>query len=323
VKICRWVGLVETPDGIVELSFGSVGTPTANLVGSSAGSNGGDHTDSWDTGLSERGFNDERSLVDADAILGQPTHSFVIDLTGLGTNQKGILDGNPPAPSYGHSINASGYTDLSLCQHSALIPLTSGIVNGSIANESNIIENGTFVDQGAIKVSDFDGCFESSAPSCESTIPYFKINNFEGFTLVSLPEVSPFTPQFTGLKAVDSFLNFGEQGARVNGKAGQYQQNAIQHHLSFGSLTVPPDRNLVNQSGSFETGFVGLTADQLATTSLRTFERRRYSFLHDGPLAFSVDSVRYVHLDLRGLARLSRRLSMMSPWRFAFVSPRQ
>jgi|CXWL01.1.fsa_nt_gi hypothetical protein len=43
---------------------------------------------------------------------------------------------------------------------------------------------------------------------------------------------------------------------------GQNQDNqrAIQHRFSFGTPALPPDRNVVNQSGSFETGFAGLTA---------------------------------------------------------------
>ena len=79
--------------------------------------------------------------MDADTILGQPTRSFKVNLPRLDTNQVGILGGNPSVASYGHSINTSDYTDLSLCQYSVLAPLAGSIVDGSITNESKVIEN--------------------------------------------------------------------------------------------------------------------------------------------------------------------------------------
>jgi hypothetical protein len=45
-------------------------------------------------------------------------------------------------------------------------------------------------------------------------------------------------------------------------RKNQQNQNALQHGLAFGSLTVPLDRNVVNQFGAFGTGLVGLSAEQ-------------------------------------------------------------
>lgn len=45
--------------------------------------------------------------------------------------------------------------------------------------------------------------------------------------------------------------------APLGQRKNQQNQNARQHGLSFGSLTVPLDRNVANQFGAFGTGLVG------------------------------------------------------------------
>ena len=208
-------GSVQLPDGIAGLSLGTVGTTATDFLGAAAGGNGRDHHNLGNAGFGEGGLNDERSLMDTEAVLGQPTRSFGIDCARLGTNQKGILDGNPSVSSDFHSINTSGYTDLSLCQHFSFFSLASSIMDKSVADESNVIEKGAFINQGAVKISDFDGCFESSAPGSERTIPHFEINNVQGLTLVPFPEISPLRGELNGLEIVNSFQYFGEQGASV------------------------------------------------------------------------------------------------------------
>jgi hypothetical protein len=88
-------------------------------------------------------------------------------------------------------------------------------VNGSVANESDVIENVSFINHSAIEVSDIYSGFDSSALGSERTVSNFEVNNFEGLTLVPLPEISTLAPQFTGFEVVDPFLHFGEQRTSV------------------------------------------------------------------------------------------------------------
>ena len=77
----------------------------------------------------------------------------------------------------------------------------------------------------------------------------------------------------------------------------QNNQRALQHNLSFGTLTLPPDRNLVNSSGSFGTCFVSLTADQLALLNQATIT---IADLADGYLALTLGTTITLDTDAAG-----------------------
>jgi len=290
-----WTDLVQSPDGIVGVPYGSIGAPTTNLFGVAAGGNGGNHHDLWNAGFGESGLNDERSLINTEAVLGQPTRSFGIDRVGLGTNQKWIFDGNPSLPSDPHAIDTSGYPNLNLCQHSVFSSLTSSIVDGSITDKSNVIKNGAFIDYCAIKVSDLNVGFESPAPGGERTISNFQVNNVQGLTFVSLPELSAFTGEIDGLKIIDPFLHFCEQGTGGQRNKNQDEQQLLQHSPSFGTPTLSAGSECGQQFRSSQPS--ALSFDQLALLNQATIN---IADLADGYLALTLGTTITLDTDAAG-----------------------
>ena len=122
-------------------------------------------------------------------------------------------------------------------------------------DESVVGENLSPVCNRPISITNLENSTDlSTIPAGDGAGSDFDILKFQEVSFQLFDTLSLATSQFDRLEIIDPFLHFKEQGASVEGDAGQYQQGALQHNLSFGSLTLPPDRNSVNAFGACSAG---------------------------------------------------------------------
>ena len=261
IEIARsqWEGLVKAPEGVGETALGLVGITATDLaLDKGAGASLKYSEADRDTRGSESGFNDQLFLANTNTVftLGTVDQQPITD--------KFAFNGNASFASDRHTVDTE--PDARLGEGESTVFLSS-VVNENIAPEPNVHEHWTTVGDRPICIADLNGSSDLPAPGGEGTVAELDVLDLQKVSLVPLVQSPTLLGHGNGLVGVPPFFNAASGLGKGEGKQNQ---NMLQHNLSFGSLTLPPDRSLVNQSASFGTGFVGLTADQLALLNKAT-----------------------------------------------------
>jgi hypothetical protein len=146
---------------------------------------------------------------------------------------------------------------LAVTQHEAIRK-----VGSEQAVESNIRDKGALINHLAVVgISDFYFGLQSTPPGGNGSVSNLEFFDLQKLSLLSFQPGSNLL-QVPGIKDIKLVLPILNVTAPLGQRKNQQNQNALQHGLAFGSLTVPLDRNVVNQFGAFGTGLVGLSAEQ-------------------------------------------------------------
>ena len=256
VEVSRmgWLGVIETPDGSTGVPLGSFGISTTNFVSLSAALENGNARSS------EGNFDDERLFTDADDVsipsneqAGTPRVSNLFTI--LLANQPGG-DSDPSLPTDGHAVYTGEKTSFVQGEGPSLVDV---IVNHDTTNQPEIGKSGSVIDGSSVPVLDFDLSRNLAAPGGNGTITDLQLLDLDEVSLDRFPRLPGFRGEASGPIEANFLVGFGVAPDLAQKKNHQ-NQNALQHNLSFGTLTVPPDRNVVNPSGAFSgSGLSGLS----------------------------------------------------------------
>jgi hypothetical protein len=208
------------------------------------------------TGISEGGFDNQLLFTDFDGsfnlsvISHKSTGNFGVSFlsTGLFTDQL-RMDDDPSLTSDSHTVQAQHEASLPGGQHTIL---GYAIVNEHVSFHSEIADGGAAIDGLAIPISiaDFDVRRDLASQGSDGTITDLEVLKLEGLSL------QPFQAlPFFGSEG-DGFIRprlFAGVTPGLGQSDNQNNQRALQHNLSFGSQTLPPDRKSVKRSDLFST----------------------------------------------------------------------
>ena len=240
-----WMGSVQLPDRIVGLSYGTVGTPTADFLGTATGSNGGHYDDLWDTGLGEGGLNDQLFLPDVGIII-EAASSLGVGLGAKMIADQAGVNNDLSLTSDGHSVQPQQGSSLMQGQETGNV-----IVESNPTDESNICQDIASIHERAIGITGFDNGADLSIPGGNGAISDVDVFQNQEIFLFPFDTLSMHTVQVNGGKFVDPLLNLSEQSTGWQRSKSQNEQQLFQHTSSFCTLTVPLDRRSVNGSGAF------------------------------------------------------------------------
>ncbi|TKB32486.1 MAG: hypothetical protein E8D51_10165, partial [Nitrospira sp.] len=259
----QWTGLVNMPVGSTGFGLGFGSTADTNInqsettPGTPADTNGS-------TGFSQGRLDNQSRFANLDFIDKLSLRSEQVAPSSGAIANQGLIDHDVAFSADSHTIEPQLDSVLAVTQHEAV-----GQVRGEQALEPNIGDEGTLENGGSIVgIFDLDLGFQSTPPGGNGSVSNLEVFDLQRLSLLSLQPRTNLL-QVPGLEG-GQVLPIVNVTASLAQSKDQQNQNTLQHNLSFGTLTLPPDRNVVNQSGSFETGFVGLTADQLALLNKAT-----------------------------------------------------
>ncbi|MDH5668189.1 MAG: putative Ig domain-containing protein [Nitrospira sp.] len=173
--------------------------------------------------------------------------------SSLSAGQVGIND-NTPCAADGHAIDAQ--SDAFLCPAQVSIVVDAGIWHGI---EPIVVERGALEDDGAIGIANIQDGFDTAIVRCDRSITDDHVFDLEEISLAGLKVI----PSIQG-HAHES-IGFGLEFTTSLGQSDNQQNpDALQHHLSFGSPTLPPDRKSVNSSD----GLPGLSSAESTDNSV-------------------------------------------------------
>jgi hypothetical protein len=134
---------------------------------------------------------------------------------------------------------------LAVTQHEAV-----GQVSGEQVLEANIGDNGIFINGGSIVgIPNLDLGFQPTSPGGNGSVSDLEVFDLQKLSLFSLqPGTNLF--QIPNLQRV-AVLPLVNVTAPLGQSKDQQNQSTLQHNLSFGSLTVPPDPKSVERSDLF------------------------------------------------------------------------
>jgi VCBS repeat-containing protein len=261
-----WHHMVEAPDRVGGLSFGNVGIPAAF-----ADVEPEDLREDWPTRGSQGGLNDQSYLVNGGSSLAFPWQNQTTVFSGIFPLVEGVADGtavahqigwhgDPAAAAHRHTIQTQDNTGLIQGQ---LVGLSGAVINEYGILQPPVGDSGALVDERAVTVTNGDVSSDPSPSGSSGAVADLEVLKLQHLTLEPLVEVNASLREGNRVE-VATLFHASELGH------DQYNQNILQHTSSFGTPTLAPDQNLVNSSGSFGTGFVGLTADQLALLNQAT-----------------------------------------------------
>ena len=274
-----WAQLVHGPDWGVGIQGGLLGIAAANLSVDQITATGSDSAETQrNAGFSERCLDNQVFLSNSNwpisglatsEYYGTPVSTVVIQGEPAADKLTVNNDSSPSADS--HTIEAQVNSWLSIRKEMGIF---QPIASGETDLEPIIGDNGTIIDYRPIGVSNFNVSFDTTAPSGYRFITNSDFLNLEQLPLLSLKSSANAT-QILNTKGVKVSPIFGVTSGLSQGEH-ENDQNSLQHNLSFGSHTLPPDRNLVNPSGAFSgsglSGLLGLSglsgAGSLAHRSL-------------------------------------------------------
>ncbi|MEC4889445.1 MAG: hypothetical protein RI101_05235 [Nitrospira sp.] len=293
VAAAQWSGLstgtsnlIEFPDGIAGSTAGlfMVSAPDFSFdhvaaSGKVNGSQQGGHTGSCQGSLdNQRIFADIRPSIAGDALDERSS-----------VNQSG-LNGNASLASNSHAVYSQPDTDLTTVQSSTLLGC---VIHEDASLKADIVEYRSFIDNGVVSIMDFNVGLDSSAPSGKGAIANSEIFDVQKFSLEPFQLVPVIVGH--GCRSVRSNPLFNAAPHLSN--SDSENQGQLQHSPSFGSQTVPTDRNLVNNSEAISSQPSALSFDQLALLSKATIT---IADLADGYLALTTGTTITLDTDAAG-----------------------
>ena len=291
-----WMGLlIDVSNWNAGVTLGSVGISTAELFPLV---NVKDIEKDGNTGSGKSGFDNQLIFADLDSSSvfltskNQKAGGIGVGFlsTGLFTDQF-RMDGNPSFASDCHTVESEHDSSLLRGQHATL---SDTIVNKYVSLHSEIADDRTTIDNRTVDISGFDVRGDFASQGSDGAISDLEIFDLEELSLQSFKT----SPRLGRLG--EGFISprfFTGVAAGLGQDEDQQNQSALHHSLSFGTLTIPPDHDVVNQSASFGTGFVGLTADQLALLNQATIT---IADLADGYLALTIGTTITLDTDAAG-----------------------
>jgi len=291
-----WLGMIKMPDGGAGITLGSFGGTTAELT---VVNDRNEHEDG-DAGVGEGGLNDQLLLTNAHILF--VTHDQQAASVGVG--------------AFGSVFNSTavanqtwGDSDSSLAPHSHPIQsqdesvlsgkldgttLAQIIVNHDGAIHTSIRISGAAIGESPIGIANFNVGRDFAAPGSNGAISDLEILKLQELSFPLFKVFPALRREGDGLEHRPTFIG-GTSG--LSQDEDQQNQSTYQHSLSFGSQTVPPDRNVVNQSEAISSQLFVLSLGQLALLSKATIN---IGDLPDGYLALTTGTTITLDSDAAG-----------------------
>jgi hypothetical protein len=193
LRVCRWVGLVQAPEGIVGVALGQVGITATDLsLDKVAGTRTGDSEKNGDTRSREGGFNNQLFSTNTNTviILASMDQQPASDESGLNSDASFASDR--------HTVNAEPDARLGEGESAGFL---GSVVNENIAMKTNVDKHGSTIGDSAIGVADFDVSSDLPAPGGEGTIADLNVFNAKKLSLVSLQPLPGLAGQQNGIVA--------------------------------------------------------------------------------------------------------------------------
>lgn len=242
-------------------------------------------------GLSQSRLNDQVLFADNNFVLESAANQLALSSDritfGNVSADEFSIDGHASASSDGHAVQSEIDSLLSRTEESAVTDVTHEI------DESWKAKNGTAVDDGAISISDLNVSGQATSPSSDRASSNSEIFKLQVVTLGGLLQQPSLLGKGGDIVGADIFATLAASGQGQN----QDNQRALQHNLSFGSHTLPPDRDVVNNSEAISNQPSALSFDQLALLNRATIT---IADLADGYLALTLGSTITLDIDAAG-----------------------
>jgi hypothetical protein len=142
--------------------------------------------------------------------------------------------------------------------------------------QASVGDGGAAVDEGAIGVTDLNVSGDLTTPSSEGAIADLEVLQLKEFSLPSRNALWHFGDGFDRV-IIDTHLFLDRPtSARQNSNQEQYEQQSGNHTSSLGlsSGTLPPDRDVVNNSEAISSQPSALSFGQLALLNQATIGTR-------------------------------------------------
>ncbi|MBI3807623.1 MAG: hypothetical protein HY281_08965 [Nitrospirae bacterium] len=189
-------------------------------------------------GFGEGGFNDQLFLSNV-GVFVEAARSLGIGFDPqMGAHQTGVNDDFSLATD-SHSIQAKIEPQLLNGKQVEI-----SIMYKDTPDESVVGENLSPVSNRPISVTNLDDSTDlSTIPAGNGAGSDFDILKFQEVSFQSFDMLSLATSQFDRLEIIDPFLHLGEQGASVQGDAGQNYQKSLHHESSVNSSSATLSRH--------------------------------------------------------------------------------
>jgi hypothetical protein len=228
---------VEVPNGIGGVQAWGLQSPTPNISIDLGEQDTSDKLD-WYAGLGQGSFDDQLLLANFGSTY-ELTSKIGTGLVRLiGADQLSI-DSNVPPAANRHTVQAQ--PDPQLFDTKVI-----SVVDKHVSQifEANISEGRALVHKITAGISNFYLGFDLSSPSREGAGSDTDVFQLQHLPLDAFSIGSNLFGQVRNVVPVPII----EVTPSLGQSEDQQSQNALPHSLSFGSLTLPPDRKLVNRS---------------------------------------------------------------------------
>jgi hypothetical protein len=296
-----WTGLIDTPDWITGVTLGSSGVSTTKLPmvkvhnvendRNTGGGEGGLNDQGFFAGLSDSSVFQVGSYESTGCAGGGSLRNRLSD--GASVADQVGSDGNTSLPTNSHSVQSQ---DDSLLLQRKNVVLINVVVNEDIALHPEITDSGALIDGLAVPISitDFDLRRDFASQGSDGAITELEVLKLEELSLQSFETISRLGRLGEGFIEPRFFTGVAPG---LGQDEDQQNQNMLQHNLSFGTLTLPPDRNLVNNSEAVSCQLSSLSFDQLALLNQATIT---IADLADGYLALTLGATITLDTDAAG-----------------------
>ena len=240
------IGLVNAPVGTTDVGLGLGTTAGAHIDKSQEATTVAPTETNGSTGFSQSSLDNQRLFVNGNFIDELALRAEQI-VTGIGAIADQFwADRDTPASANSHAIepqlNAGLATEI---QHEAIAQVAR-----QESFESNISDNGTLINGGSVVgIPDFDLSFQPTTPGGDGSLTDLKVFDLQKLSLLSLQPGTNLlqVPRLQG----GQVLSIVNVAAPLRQGQGQQNLSAPQHSLSFGTLTLPPERKSVKRSDLF------------------------------------------------------------------------
>jgi len=236
-------------------------------------------------GGSQSGFNNQFFFTNTNILMGSAS------LNQQSTADEFSLNDNAPFTSDSHTVNSRQNASLSEGEKTGF---RDSVVNENGSTETTVNEHRTAIDDSTIGVTDFNISADLSAPSGKRATAEFEVLNFEKLSFVPFMQLPPVLGH--GNQIVESSPLFNAAPG-LGQSENQDDQSALQHSLSLGFQTLPPDRDVVNNSEAISSQPSALSFDQLALLNQATIT---IADLADGYLALTLGTTITLDIDAAG-----------------------
>ena len=263
----QWLGIVHAPDGIAGLSLGLVEVPTSVLASASHQGEGGTGTREGRLDLQRRYTNFDNVFTPSSQLAGVAGSGFIGAIPAA--DQLG-RDGEAALAAGRHAVEPQ--KNPRLTHQTEQTGSSQAVMDKGSSSYANVGEHGALVGEGAIAgIANDDIGRDFSTEGREWTASDLEILNLEELAL------QPFMflpPHLGGGGGLEVLIGIAPEHTAPALSQQEYQEDnyGFDHVFSFGSPTVPPDQEVVNDSGvmshqqSAVTSGSSILAERLVTT---------------------------------------------------------